>query len=287
MSEDMLHPRRLQALRERAGLTARQLSLRAGADQHYVSDLEKGKHDPGKVAIEKAIRFARELDVSLDELRGDWPACQKRPVWIERPWQMRGQPCPEQEEINLAREFMSCSRHPDNYFVPGPMREWVLRRTLTQQQWRPEAIEAYLRKERQAVARDLADREAYAFLHQVVVPEEPFRLAAGQEPDWVRAVARNVERYGGRVLLAVVDDRCWQQVESLIRDRIGWMTWHRVARADRTLAYLRPQCDLTLYTHSPDRVRRVDDAFSAVQALVPFNLNRTLRRLDAIALGRA
>jgi transcriptional regulator with XRE-family HTH domain len=59
---------KLRALRERRGLTVRQLAAMLGITHSHIVGIERGKHKP---SVEMVIKVADVFDVSIDRLLRD------------------------------------------------------------------------------------------------------------------------------------------------------------------------------------------------------------------------
>jgi transcriptional regulator with XRE-family HTH domain len=61
-------PDKLRLVRERRGISQRQLSKRLGTSKSYINNLENGE---GKPSIDLIVKIAHFLDVSIDVLLKD------------------------------------------------------------------------------------------------------------------------------------------------------------------------------------------------------------------------
>lgn len=83
MSDKMKHISRIGELREKAGLTQRELSFRIGVTENTIQNWEKGRSLVEQIA--RVIKLCEELDCSLEDLVQEVPDLVEKPVGYPMP----------------------------------------------------------------------------------------------------------------------------------------------------------------------------------------------------------
>jgi transcriptional regulator with XRE-family HTH domain len=267
--------RELKRIRERHGISQRQLSLALGFHPRYIYHVEIGRYQP---SLEKLQRIAAYLHVP-ELIVGDIPHTQT--TWVAPSTQAHLR---YENDLFEGESWLSISNCIHTYLIADPLRVWFQSKRFRSMNWSPQEIHEYLDRQLRITESVRSQIKLDRYRHELILREGFFREAASQEPDWVRETAKIITQLRGITDVYLADDDAWPIACSTIRKSLGITGFCGISVFGNRVLTIRHHCGGRMSeSRSTVEVEAVSAVIDRVKADLPHGAY-TAHRLGEIAL---
>lgn len=272
----------LRRLRLQCGRTAKELSIAAGVHERLVDELERGRRDPTKLAVEDAIKLARELDAPQLVCR-EWARTAPETKIIAPTASLAESLGDHVDSLKTWRTYTRCVH--THFFCPE-MRIWFQGVAFRAMGWSDDEIAEYARDHAPRNNKNRILHETHNFVHVILMREQIFRDAARTNPEWVAYAARELQRLDGTTQVALASNDAWKAARGILRPT-HCESHCAIEVFDDDMMLLRDRCGgpqiiVRGKKHVEEFMYRAEQAID----LVASSSAATIRHLEAIALHR-